>query len=205
MSELIRHLPAIALRGMTILPDMIVHFDVSREKSIKATEAAMLQDQNIFLIAQRDAEAEEPQQDQLYRIGIIAVIKQIIKLPNNILRVLVEGIERAELSYLETDGEYLKAEVIRFDTEEMEEIPENSREAMIRNLKEIFGQYALENPKIGKELIKQLLEIADLKRLVDQIAINIPLYYEEKQKILEAVNLTARYELDVYKRQRLYR
>lgn len=92
---------------------MIVHFDVSREKSIKATEAAMLQDQNIFLIAQRDAEAEEPQQDQLYRIGIIAVIKQIIKLPNNILRVLVEGIERAELSYLETDGEYLKAEVIR--------------------------------------------------------------------------------------------
>lgn len=195
MSELIRHLPAIALRGMTILPDMIVHFDVSREKSIKATEAAMLQDQNIFLIAQRDAEAEEPQQDQLYRIGIIAVIKQIIKLPNNILRVLVEGVERAELSYLETDGEYLKAEVIRFDTEEMEEIPENSREAMIRNLKEIFGQYALENPKIGKELIKQLLEIADLKRLVDQIAINIPLYYEEKQKILEAVNLTARYEL----------
>lgn len=193
MSELIRHLPAIALRGMTILPDMIVHFDVSRDKSIRATEEAMLHDQNIFLVAQIDADLEETTRENLYKIGTIAVIKQIIKLPNNILRVLVEGLERAELAELDADGDYLEAEVIRFEPQELE-VDDIAREAMTRNLKELFAQYALENPKLGKELVKQLLETEDLKRLVDQICINMPLYYEEKQKLLEAVDLSERYE-----------
>ena len=88
MSDMIQHLPAIALRGTTILPDMIVHFDVSREKSVKAIEKAMVQDQRVFLITQKDPEVEEPFQEDLYRIGTIAEIKQLVKTKNNMIQVL---------------------------------------------------------------------------------------------------------------------
>lgn len=195
MSGLIQILPVVALRGMTILPDMVVHFDVSRERSIKAIEQAMLREQKIFLVTQKDAQAENPGPEDLYRIGTIATVKQVIKLPHNIRRVLVEGHERAELSHFEREEDFLEAEVIRFEEEELEELVPSCREAMMRNLVENFQIYCRENGKIAKDLERQLSEITDLERLVSQMMIHLPLYYEEKQKLLEAVSLSDRYEL----------
>ena len=195
MKELKKEMPAVALRGMTILPSMIVHFDISREKSIKAVEKAMLENQEIFVVTQRDAEAEEPEEKDLYRVGTVVTIKQLMRLPQNIIRVLVEGTARAEL--LEMDGEqgYLQAKVAVLDEQMENAIEPHQEEGMLRALKEIYGQYALANPKVSKELTAQLMDTGKLSRLVDDIAINLPLYYEEKQKILEAVHLPERYEL----------
>ncbi len=193
MSDLIRVLPALALRGMTILPDMVVHFDVSRNKSKKAIEQAMIQDQKIFLITQRDPQVDDPEQEELYKIGVIASIKQVIKLPHNLLRILVEGQEKAELCHLDQGDGYLMAEVVRFEEEEPEELSENSREAMFRTLTEHFSMYCQVNSKAGKELEKQVEETRDLERLMSQIMIHIPMYYEEKQSFLESVGLSERY------------
>ena len=196
MEDLIQILPVVALRGMTVLPDMVIHFDVSRERSIKAIEQAMLRDQRIFLVTQKDPQTEEPGPDDLYRIGTIAAVKQVIKMPHSIVRVLAEGIERAELSHFEQEEEYLEAEVIRFGQEEEEEnLPPECREAMLRNLEETFHLYCKESGKIGKELERQIAETQELDRLMSQILINLPLYYEEKQRLLEAASQSERYEL----------
>lgn len=194
MSDIIQHLPAIALRGTTILPDMIVHFDVSREKSMKAIEKAMVQDQKVFLITQRDPETEEPAQEDLYKIGIIAEIKQLVKTKKNMIQVLVEGQERGELLRFEENPLYLEAEIALFE-EEQEEPEGNVKEAMLRGIKELFVRYCNENPKLSKDLAGQILELEDVRRVIDQIAVNLPMKYEDKQKILEAVNLEERYEV----------
>lgn len=197
MSDITKLMPAVALRGMTILPDMVIHFDVSRKKSIKAIEKAMLGDQKIFLITQIDVDDEEPSEEGLYKIGCIANIKQVIKLPNNILRVLVEGLCRGELIEIidsNDETEYLECEVKALVKENGEFIADSEKEAMVRNLKEIFLAYSSENYKISKELARQILEYEELDKLVDQISINIPIYYDDKQKILEAVELIERYE-----------
>ena len=194
MSDIIQHLPAIALRGTTILPDMIVHFDVSREKSMKAIEKAMVQDQKVFLITQRDPETEEPAQEDLYKIGTIAEIKQLVKTKKNMIQVLVEGQERGELLRFEENPLYLEAEIALFE-EEQEEPEDNVKEAMLRGIKELFVRYCNENPKLSKDLAGQILELEDVRRVIDQIAVNLPMKYEDKQKILEAVNLEERYEV----------
>ena len=194
MNNLIKVMPAIALRGTTILPDIIVHFDISRPKSVKAVEEAMTQDQKIFLITQKDPQVENPGINDLYKVGTIALVKQVVKLPKDILRVLVEGVERAELVGLEEELPYLEAEIAGFEEEE-EELPENVKEAMLRSMKEIFLAYCKENSKISKELAGQILDIDDVERLVDQICINISLNYEQRQQLLEAVSLNERYEL----------
>ncbi|MDY3917460.1 MAG: endopeptidase La [Candidatus Limivivens sp.] len=195
MSELIRNIPLVALRGMTILPSMVIHFDISRKRSIQAVEKAMLQDQKILVIAQRDPEVNEPEMKDLYRVGTIALVKQVMKLPKNIFRVLVEGVERAELTALSEEDGCLWAEAMTFEEEKGCDLDERSQEAMARGLKDIFAEYARIHPKISKELLGQMLEINDLSSLVDQICINIPLYYEQKQRLLEAVSLTDRFDL----------
>jgi len=195
MDTMIRKLPAIALRGMVILPGMIAHFDVSRTKSIRAVEESMMDEQHIFLVAQRDIEKENPDVSDVYKIGTIAEVKQVIKLQNNIVRILVEGKERAELSAFLDCPDYLYAEVIRFDEEVDEGLPEEVQEAMVRALQETFGRYLVVNPKLGKDLQRHVNEMEDLQKLMDMLANNLPLRYEEKQKILEAVSLTERYEV----------
>ncbi len=195
MSELIQVLPAVALRGMTVLPGMIVHFDVSRECSRKAVERAMLQGEEIFLITQRDPDVEEPTGKDLYSVGLVASIKQVIKLPQNILRILVEGEYRAELIYMETGKEYMEAEFTGFDEEPEDAIPADRREAMIRSLKEMLQEYCAGNAKLGKALENQLRDAQTLSELVDETANNIPLHYEDKQKILEAVRLDERFDV----------
>ena len=187
-------LPAIALRGTTILPGMIVHFDVSRERSVKAIEAAMLHDQKIFLVTQIDPEVETPDLAGVYRVGTIAYIKQVVKLPQNLLRVLVEGTGRATLVKFEQEFPFIKTEIIPVDEEEMQ-MPEPVMEAMHRSLKELFHRYCMENGKVSKELVAQILNIENIEELVEQIAVNIPLSYQNKQKILEALTLEERYEV----------
>lgn len=195
MDTMIMKMPAVALRGMVILPGMIAHFDVSREKSIKAVETSMVEEQKIFLVTQRDVEQEEPAAEDLYKIGIIAEVKQVIKLQNNIVRILVEGKERAELSSFLEESEYLLAEIIRFDEAVDDGLTGEIKTAMLRGMKETFAKYAAVNPRMGKELQRQVKENEDLEKLMDQLANNLPFPYEEKQKILEAVSLTERYEV----------
>lgn len=192
---MILEMPAVALRGMVILPGMIAHFDISREKSIKAVEQCMMETQKIFLVAQRDVEQENPQLEDLYQIGIIAEVKQVIKLQNNIIRVLVEGDERAELSSFVETERFLVAEIARFDETVDEGLLEDARTAMVRSIQETYAKYQTLNPRAGKELLRQVSTITDLEKLMDQIANNLPVSYEEKQKILEAVSLTERYEV----------
>lgn len=194
MSDIIYNLPAIALRGTTILPDMIVHFDVSRDKSIQAIEKSMMQDQKVLLITQKDPDVEDPGQEDLYRIGTIAEIKQLVKMPKNIVRVLVEGLERAELIRFTETEYYLNAEAATFDKDEMEHLDENAEEAMLRSIKEIFLRYCNVNPKMSKELAAQILELEDVAKVVDQISIHLPMKYEDRQRILDAAALERRYE-----------
>ena len=187
-------LPAIALRGTTILPGMIVHFDVSKERSVKAIEAAMLHDQKIFLVTQIDPEVESPDLAGVYHVGTIAYIKQVVKLPQNLLRVLVEGTGRATLVKFEQEFPFIRSEITPVDEEEMQ-MPEPVMEAMHRSLKELFHRYCMENGKVSKELVAQILNIDNVEELVEQIAVNIPLSYQNKQKILEALTLEERYEV----------
>ena len=193
MTEEMKHIPAVALRGMTILPAMIVHFDISREMSIKAVEQAMLSDQKLFVVTQKDPEVSEPVLDDLYRIGTIVEIKQVIKMPKNILRVLAEGIQRAELVDISDNPEYLDADILTFVEEDT--MDQNTKEALLRSMKETFERYCSVNGKVSKELISQIMELNDLEKATAQIAMNIPLYYEQKQKVLEAVELKERCEL----------
>lgn len=173
---------------------MIVHFDVSRERSVKAIEAAMLHDQKIFLVTQIDPEVESPDLAGVYHVGTIAYIKQVVKLPQNLLRVLVEGTGRATLVKFEQEFPFIRSEITPVDEEEMQ-MPEPVMEAMHRSLKELFHRYCMENGKVSKELVAQILNIDNVEELVEQIAVNIPLSYQNKQKILEALTLEERYEV----------
>ena len=194
MKQPISILPAIALRGTTILPDMIVHFDVSRERSIKAIEAAMLHDQKIFLVTQKDPEVEKPELSELYQVGTVAYIKQVVKLPHDLLRVLVEGIERAELLGLEQEEPFLKAETALFEPDGAQ-YTKSLKEAMFRSMQELFQRYCMESGKISKDLAAQIMNITELEELISQISVNVPLTYQNKQKILEAVSLENQYEV----------
>ena len=194
MKQPISILPAIALRGTTILPDMIVHFDVSRERSIKAIEAAMLHDQKIFLVTQKDPEVEKPELSELYQVGTVAYIKHVVKLPHDLLRVLVEGIERAELLGLEQEEPFLKAETALFEPDGAQ-YTKSLKEAMFRSIQELFQRYCMESGKISKDLAAQIMNITELEELIPQISVNVPLTYQNKQKILEAVSLENQYEV----------
>ena len=194
MKQLISILPAIALRGTTILPEMIVHFDVSRERSIKAIEAAMLHDQKIFLVTQKDPEMESPKLSDLYKVGTVAYIKQVVKLPQDLLRVLVEGIERAELLSLDQEEPFLKAETALFEPDSTK-YTKSLNEAMFRSIQELFQRYCMESGKISKDLAAKILNIEDIDQLITQVSVNVPLSYQNKQKILEAVSLEDRYEV----------
>ena len=187
-----KKIPAVALRGMTILPSMVAHFDVSRKKSVRAVEAAMLEEQFVFLVTQKTLEKEEPEIEDLYEIGIIAVIKQVIKLQNNVVRVLIEGETRARLVELEED-EYLAA-VVEPLTEDTDPLPSEIQAAMMRGIRETFARYCLLNPKQGKEFAKQMQEIQDLGKCLNYIGNNLPVVFEQKQKILEARTLQEQYE-----------
>lgn len=190
-------MPLIPLRGMTILPDAVIHFDLNREKSIKALEYAMMKGGKLFLAAQKNLDADVPKEEDLYHMGTIAVIKQITKLPNQVIRVLVEGDKRGFLQGLnEENTKFLEAYVREVQNIEEENISHTAaREAMLRQLREYFAQYAMHYPKIDKNAMQRYAHIDDPGSLMDQIAMNLPIGYEKKQQVLEAVSLEDRYDI----------
>lgn len=187
-------MPAVALRGTTILPGMIVHFDISRKISSASIDRAMLLDEKIFLITQRDPHVENPEIDDLWNVGTISRIKQVVRLPKNMIRVLVEGETRAEILSFEKVEDYSEA-VINIPAEEPQEMyPESLREAMMRNIRQLLRGYMEENNNISRDLASQIMEATDISKMMDQVAINLPLSYEQRQQILEAVTLIERYD-----------
>lgn len=195
MCEIMKVMPAVSLRGMVILPGMIIHFDISKSQSIRAVEEAMQKDEKIFLVTLKNKEAKEPQQEDFYEIGVIAKVRQLIKMPNNIVRVLVEGLERAGLQEIVDHSEYYLVQVQRFDEEALGEIMPQAVEAMLMSMKETIYKYCQLNPRTGRDFLKQIEETRQIEPMIDLAANNLPLYYEHKQQILSAVNLMQRYEV----------
>lgn len=187
-------LPVVALRGITVLPDMIVHFDITREKSVQAIEYAMNNNQQVFLVAQMDSQADDPGVKDLYSIGVIAEIKQVLKLPSKALRVMAEGIKRARLLELGTEEKYMTGKILEYPESKGSYNPQE-KEAMFRTLKELFENYGELHPKIKKDSIQRLTDTTDVYQLSQQIIINLSVYYKEKQRLLEAVEFQERYDL----------
>lgn len=199
MDNEIKSFPMVALRGMTILPEMVVHFDVSRERSIAAIQEAMVEEQKIFLVTQRSVETEEPEQKDVFEVGTVGTVKQLIKLPKHIVRVLVSGESRGILRKIEQSDPYLRAEVEVIDESGLE-LPEDSKtQAMERSLKDMLVDYAAKNRKLSKEAVAQLLDIKGFKKLVDEIAANIPIPYMDQQEILNETDFWNRYEKLAFK------
>ena len=194
-----KSLPMVALRGMTIMPEMVVHFDVSRERSIAAVQEAMVEEQKIFLVTQKDISTNSPGVEDVYEVGTVATIKQIIKLPKHILRVLVSGESRGTLRKIEYTDPYLRAEVEVYDESDLEIPDDLNTQAMERGLKDMFVEYAAKNGKMSKERVAEMLEVKGLKSLVDEIAANIPLYYKDLQEILNQTDFWQRYEVLAFK------
>ncbi len=198
-------LPMVALRAMTVLPEMVRHFDISREKSLTAIEEALAGEQKLFVSAQKCVDTEDPGLEDVYETGCIVTVRQIVKLPKKISRVLVTGEKRARIRTLVLQDPYLRAliEVAEDEDPSGQEdgkggYPLNT-EAMVRGLRDIFREYLSKNPKMSKEIAGQTEEISDLRKLVDTIGANFPLPYTEHQELLEEVNLIRRYELLSYK------
>ena len=190
------NMPAVALRGLTILPGMIAHFDISRERSLRAVEEAMEQDQKIYLVTQRNVDSEDPTQEDLYQMGILADIKQVVRLQNDVVRILVDGISRAALLGFTGNEKYLEAEICYCDSN-ADSLPEDLREAMLLGVREAFHRYAAVIGKISKELIRQIDQYEDLEKLIDYVTNNLPVSYELKQQVLEAEDINDRYQVIV--------
>ena len=193
MEEQVIIMPTVALRGMTILPGMVQHFDVSRKKSIAAVEKAMLGDQKLFLVSQKRPEIPEPELDDLYQIGTVAVVKQLVKLPSKSVRVLVEGLDKAELLCFDTEEPYLMGEISLLGEEEEDTEP-LAREAMLRILKDKLEEYGTVNQRVAKEILPSLLLISDLKEMLKQIPVQMPWDYSVCQAILECTTMSGKYE-----------
>lgn len=190
------NMPAVALRGLTILPGMIAYFDISRERSLRAVEEAMEQDQKIYLVTQRNVDSEDPTQEDLYQMGIVADIKQVVRLQNDVVRILVDGISRAALLGFTGNEKYLEAEICYCDSN-ADSLPEDLREAMLLGVREAFHRYAAVVGKISKELIRQIDQYEDLEKLIDYVTNNLPVSYELKQQVLEAEDINDRYQVIV--------
>ena len=190
------NMPAVALRGLTILPGMIAHFDISRERSLRAVEEAMEQAQKIYLVTQRNVDSEDPTQEDLYQMGIVADIKQVVRLQNDVVRILVDGISRAALLGFTGNEKYLEAEICYCDSN-ADSLPEDLREAMLLGVREAFHRYAAVIGKISKELIRQIDQYEDLEKLIDYVTNNLPVSYELKQQVLEAEDINDRYQVIV--------
>lgn len=195
MNELIQVLPAVALRGVTILPKMTAHFDISRKRSVEAVTEAMVREQKLFLITQKDPAVEQPGLSDLYTMGTVAHVRQIVKMQKGLVRVMVEGEYRARLSQLFKEEPFLEAETQKVEDEDDLYISANAKEAMRQTLMEMFDSYCQENQKFSRDLSEQIMGITDFAEAMDQIAVNLPLSYERRQKLLEAVKYSAKFEL----------
>ncbi len=187
-------LPTVTLKGLTILPGMVIHFDLYRGKSIEAVEQAMLNDQRLLVVTQKNADIEEPGFDDVYDVGTVTVIKQVTKLPGHTLRVLVEGKSRAGLRRFTRDYGYIMTEV-SYENDDMTGITTADEEAMTRTVREAFSAYYTCFPRVGKAVADQIEETMPLGALLDVITINMPLSVADKQKILSALSVRERFEV----------
>ena len=194
MEEQIKTMPVVALRGLTILPKMVMHFDITRPRSMAAVEKAMIGDQRIFLVTQKHHEVVEPELDDLYQVGTIAVVKQMVKLPKHVVRVLVEGLERGELLCFDSEEPALIAQIGSMDKED-EDLDSLTKEAMLRIVKDKLDEYGQVNAKFSQDVLPGLKVIPSLEELLDQIAIQLPWDYTVRQGVLESNSLEARYEV----------
>lgn len=196
MEDITIVMPAIALRGMSIMPGMIAHFDISRDRSLKAVEESMQADQKIFLVTQRDVDVEEPMQSDLYEMGIVAEIKQVVKLQNDVVRILIDGKSRAKLVGFTRCENFLEAEICTYNTD-LEGVPSDVREAMLVGVRESFERYAAVVGKVNKELFRQIEKYDDIEKLIDFVTNNLPVSYAQKQKVLGTEDICDRYEVIV--------
>lgn len=194
MEDITIVMPAIALRGMAIMPGMIAHFDISRDRSLKAVEESMQADQKIFLVTQRDVDVEEPMQSDLYEMGIVAEIKQVVKLQNDVVRILIDGKSRAKLVGFTRCEDFLEAEICTYNTD-LEGVPSDVREAMLVGVRESFEKYAAVVGKVNKELFRQIEKYDDIEKLIDFVTNNLPVSYAQKQKVLGTEDICDRYEV----------
>lgn len=195
MTERINNIPMVPLRGMTVLPREVIHFDVSREKSIAAIQEVMAGDQKIFLVTQREIETEEVTKEDLYEVGIIAEIKQIVKMPKKILRVLVTGKERAILNELDDTGSFYQADVTVTDRYPYVEAEPVEQEAMRRTLQDEFVEFAIKNPRLTKETVEQINQIENLKTLIEEVTVAAGFSYADKQEFLNEEEPLKRYRM----------
>ena len=195
MNELIQVLPAVALRGTTILPKMTAHFDVSRKRSVEAVTEAMVREQKLFLITQKDPAVEQPGLSDLYTMGTVVHVRQIVKMPKGLVRVMIEGEYRAQLLQFFKEDPIQEAEVQKAEDENDLYISANAKEAMRQSLMELFASYCEENQKFSRDMAEQILGITELEEAMDQIMVNLPISYERRQKLLDAVKLSDKYEL----------
>ena len=196
MEDITIVMPAIALRGMSIMPGMIAHFDIGRDRSLKAVEESMQADQKIFLVTQRDVDVEEPMQSDLYEMGIVAEIKQVVKLQNDVVRILIDGKSRAKLVGFTRCEDFLEAEICTYNTD-LEGVPSDVREAMLVGVRESFEKYAAVVGKVNKELFRQIEKYDDIEKLIDFVTNNLPVSYAQKQKVLGTEDICDRYEVIV--------
>ncbi len=187
-------IPVIALRGLTVFPEMMIHFDISRKKSVEAVEKAMAGNQKVFLVTQKNPEVLDPQLEDLYHVGTVAVVRQLVKMPNGVIRAMVEGIEKAQLLSLKTEESMLVGQVEAVEAEE-EELEYGAKDAMLQVLKSKLEEYGAGYPRFAKEVLPGLLEIQDLDRLIDQSCLQLSWDYLVRQEFLEAVGTAARYEI----------
>lgn len=198
MENSMKSMPMVALRGMTVLPEMVVHFDVSRSRSIEAIQKAMQsEEQRVFLVAQKELNIEEPHQKDVYEVGTVAVIKQIAKMPKNLLRVLVVGKERARLTQITEEDPCLMAEVELLEDTDLEGKLSDNPQA--KSLQQIFFEYTIKNGKVPKDVIAQIADVKSFKSLIYQIASNVPMDYVNLQDILEKDDIQERYETLAFK------
>ena len=190
-----RAMPIVALRGMVVMPGMLMHFDVSRKMSIAAVEQAMMSDQMLFVVAQKDENVERPTQDYLYHVGTVAMIKQMIRMPGEVIRVMVIGIDRGQLLEVSEGKKYLVGEVQTQDEDKLEHLTEHEKTAMLENLKDDVKVYATENGNVGQKALQKVMSVQNIAKLIDEVLKIFPLQLEQKQQILSEFDLEKRYEL----------
>ncbi|HPW40538.1 MAG TPA: endopeptidase La [Bacillota bacterium] len=190
--EDIKRLPLLPLRGLSIFPYMVLHFDVGREKSIRALEEAMINDQLIFLVTQRDAHTDLPTVKDFYEVGTISKIKQLLKLPGDTIRVLVEGINRAEIRDIISEDAFFLVDVL--EHQDVQLSGDLELEALRRSVMEVFDEYIKANPKVAPETLITVSDIDDASRFADVIASNLTIKIEEKQEILSLFDVKERME-----------
>lgn len=179
----------IAMRGMVAFPKMVLHFDVSRDKSCKAIEYAVKEGKKLFLVTQHEAYVDNPKASDLYKVGVVAEIKQVLKMPDHIIKVLVEGVYRANLVRLIDDGSVLKAEVKRTPTYSRSKYDEVEAQALVRSVKDIFERYSSFFPKMPRELFTSVMTQDNPVKLFEAVTFNCALNYRDKQTLLEESNI----------------